>query len=102
MIAPTVFLTAGHCAVDAKSAWVTFDETPDYGNFPTEWLTGHGEAHPNFGDFALPNTNDVGVILLDAPVAMATYGVLAPLGYLDSYRTKLGLQARGLSRWVTG
>jgi hypothetical protein len=92
LIAPDVFLTAGHCAVDATWAWVTFAESPDYANFPDGWLTGHGVAHPDFGDFALPNTNDVGVILLDRSVAMPTYGVLAPLGYLDSYKNKLGLQ----------
>lgn len=92
LLAPTVFLTAGHCAVDATWAWVTFDETPDYAGFPTGWLTGHGVAHPKFGDFALPNTNDVGVILLDEPVTMSTYGVLAPLGYLDTFKNQLGLQ----------
>lgn len=92
LIAPQVFLTAGHCAVDATWAWVSFDETPDYGGFPTGWLTGHGVAHPEFSDFALPNTNDVGVILLAEPVTMATYGVLAPLGYLDTFMKQLGLQ----------
>jgi hypothetical protein len=92
LIAPSVFLTAGHCAVDATYAWVTFAETPDYANFPVGWLTGYGVAHPEFGDFALPNTNDVGVILLDEPVDMSTYGVLAPLGYLDTFEKELGKQ----------
>jgi len=90
LIAPQVFLTAGHCAVDATYAWVSFDEVLvfDYEN----WTTGHGVAHPDFGDFALPNTNDIGVILLDQPVTMETYGELAPLGYLDSFKNRLGKQ----------
>jgi hypothetical protein len=92
LLAPQVFLTAGHCAVDATWAWVTFAETPDYAGFPAGWLTGHGVAHPDFGDFALPNTNDVGVILLDEPVMMDTYGQLAPLGYLDTFLNQLGQQ----------
>ena len=91
LIAPQVFLTAGHCAVDADYAWVSFDQVPDE-NFFTWEHTGYGVAHPDFGDFALPNTNDIGVILLDEPVTMATYGVLAPLGYLDSFKNRLGLQ----------
>ena len=91
LIAPRVFLTAGHCAVDATYAWVSFDEVPvfDFGNWT---ITGHGVAHPDFGDFALPNTNDIGVILLDQPVTMEIYGELAPIGYLDSFRNRLGKQ----------
>ena len=93
LIAPQVFLTAGHCAVDATFAWVSFDEVPDFENFPgPSWTTGVGIAHPDFGDFALPNTNDIGVILLDEPVNMSTYGELAPLGYLDSFKKAKGQQ----------
>ena len=93
LIAPQVFLTAGHCAVDATYAWVSFDEVPAFDKFPGRpWKTGHGVAHPDFGDFALPNTNDIGVILLDKPVTMSKYGKLAPLGYLDSYVKQLGQQ----------
>ena len=91
LIAPQVFLTAGHCAVDATEAWISFDEVPDF-NFKTWTITGHGVAHPGFGDFALPNTNDIGVILLDEEVKMETYGVLAPLGYLDRFKNRLGRQ----------
>jgi hypothetical protein len=91
LIAPTVFLTAGHCAADAAIAWVSFDEDPDE-DFTTWESTGIGMAHPDFNDFALPNTNDIGVILLDEPVEMETYGVLAPLGYLDRYKKQIGLQ----------
>ena len=37
--------------------------------------------HPDYDDFAtFPVNYDVGVVELDAPVAMPTYGVLAPLG----------------------
>ena len=91
LIAPQVFLTAGHCAVDATWAWISFDEIPAF-DFLTWTITGTGVAHPGFGDFALPNTNDIGVILLDQEVKMETYGVLAPLGYLDRFKNRLGRQ----------
>jgi len=91
LIASQVFLTAGHCAVDAKYAWVSFDEVPVF-DFTNWTITGHGEAHPDYGDFVLPNTNDIGVIVLDEPVTMGTYGQLAPLGYLDRFKNRLGRQ----------
>lgn len=92
LISPTVFLTAAHCAVDAPYAWVTFAETPDYANFPGGWIPGTGVAHPNYVGLTVPNTNDIGVILLDEPVIMDTYGVLAPLGYLDKFLKEKGQQ----------
>ncbi len=92
LIAPTVFLTAAHCAIDATYAWVTFAETPDYANFETTWITGTGVAHPDYIGLTVPNTNDIGVILLDEPVEMDVYGELAPMGYLDKYLKKVGQQ----------
>lgn len=93
LISPTVFLTAGHCAVDAKYAWVSFDEIPDYQTWRTTWITGHGIPHPNYDGFAtFPNISDVGVILLDTAVTWITPATLAPLGFLDTYANKKGQQ----------
>jgi hypothetical protein len=40
----------------------------------------------------LPNTNDVGVVLLDKPVKKLGYAKLPTLGYLDNLAAKRGLQ----------
>src|SRR5262245_35062055 len=80
MISPTVFLTAGHCAGDVASAkiWLTPDVTaPVEPGFPDNGHDAAGTpiAHPDWtGVLTVPNTHDVGVVLLDAPVALAEYG----------------------------
>jgi hypothetical protein len=57
---------------DARSAWL--DANPDY-------TSGTAIPHPSYDDFAqFPVNYDVGVVELDEPVAMTTYGELAPLG----------------------
>jgi hypothetical protein len=56
----------------ARSAWL--DANPAFVN---------GTAYPDpaYDDFAsFPENHDLGVVELDQPVPMATYGVLAPLG----------------------
>jgi trypsin len=83
--------------------WVTFDDTdvlagwPARADYETEealyaarraWLeanpdyvSGTAIHHPEYADFrGFPVNYDVGVVELDEPVAMATYGELAPLG----------------------
>ena len=91
-----------------NDVWVNFSETPDLTGFPASgpyipddneqryidraafldahpaWIRGTAYSHPEFasGPFYL---HDVGVIVLDEPVAMTTYGRLPPLGYLDQY-----------------
>ena len=98
LIAPKVFLTAGHCAVEATYAWVSFAEVPDYDALfanlrnPRGWISGTGIAHPDFVGLTVPNTNDIGVILLDKAVNMDVYGEIAPLGFLDTYATQVGRQ----------
>lgn len=87
--------------------WVTFDQSVDLAGFPlwsdhpddeaglyaarSAWLDanpgfrrGTSFPHPLYANFAdSPANHDVGVVELDAPAPVATYGQLAPLGLLD-------------------
>ena len=50
-------------------------------------------TYPGYDGFAtFPNTGDVGLIILDQPVAVAEYGVLAGAESLDRLATRRGLQ----------
>jgi hypothetical protein len=87
--------------------WVTFDETetlagwPARADYPDEatlyaarsaWLDANPQytpgtaiPSPDYDDFAsFPVNFDVGVVELDEPQAMETYGVLAPLGTAEA------------------
>jgi hypothetical protein len=93
LISPTVLLTAGHCTAGTASAQVWFDPTMPAGYPFTGGVTGTPYAHPGFDDFAtFPNTSDVGVVVLDSPVNLSTYGVLADVGTLDGLARKRGKQ----------
>lgn len=114
LIAPTVFLTAGHCTdqdaaespVSARvwfeqDAGAHFDGTEDpFTGYPNECLdptlctTSSKLFDYGFDDFAgFPNTHDVGLVLLDNAVSGVTeYGQLAPAGFLDSLASKRGQQ----------
>jgi Trypsin len=90
LISPTVLLTAGHCTFGTASAEVWFTETApttaqvlsgDY----TRGITGTPYAHPDYDDFAtFPNTSDVGIVVLDKRVRMATYGQLPTVGLVET------------------
>ena len=105
MMSPTVMLTAGHCTEEAGvpnvRTWVTF--TPDvaidsgcstrkclnkYLDDPKNgWIRATAHPHPDYDDFnQFPATFDVGVLVLAKPVALATYGELPPLGFLETIR----------------
>ena len=93
LISPTVLLTAGHCTEGATSAQVWFDETVTTASgYPyTGGITGTPYTHPDFV-WALPNTSDVGVVVLDRRVRLSTYGALPEPGTLDALATKRGKQ----------
>ena len=106
LIAPTVLITAAHCAVGTVgSTLVTFDSAisseppapfpvaadPAVGFTPEEitaadYRSGTAIAHPGFSPFAdYSDWLDVGVIVLDDPIADVPLAKLAPLDYLDEF-----------------
>ncbi len=112
-ISSTLFLTAGHCTGTDGTVAPAFVEifyapgpiaTGDY-PFDGSSCVGHtgypckgdasGIPHPNpgwNGALTLPNTHDIGVVVLDEPHPMAEYGILPSAGVLDPLATQRGLQ----------
>lgn len=90
LISPTVVLTAGHCTFGTASAEAWFTDTAptttevlsgDY----EPGITGETYTNPGYDDFAtFPNTSDVGIVVLDEPVLLDTYGELPEPGLLDT------------------
>jgi hypothetical protein len=104
LISPKVFLTAGHCTEAVKRqglpTYVTFDPAFEPGS--SKLIKGTPYSHPK-ACFPLPPFNDscapppglpgfppdiprydVGVIVLNEPVGMATYGALPDAGLVDT------------------
>src|SRR5215813_1963711 len=121
LLAPTVFLTAGHCTeeggVTNLRTWAKFTPGISFagiGGYPSidaflddpvnGWVTGTAHPHPDYDDFSqFPRTFDVGVVVLDAPVPQSTFGTLPPLGFLttirganDNHFTVVGYGMQGL------
>jgi len=116
LLTPTVFLTAGHCAdtvsgaVTARvyfqqDAGVNYDPVtqvdpvsgyPEYcadGTLGETCATSDELYNIGFtGSLTLPNTHDVGLVILDQPIELSEYGVLAEAGSLDQLATQRGLQ----------
>jgi Trypsin len=104
LIAPTVFVTAAHCAefIESQGAtevWVTFDSQVDadvdfiyVSNLDTSTLI-PGTLHPNPAfDVHAPDPNDVAVITFDTPVDGITPAVLPTPGLLDELGQQNGLK----------
>jgi secreted trypsin-like serine protease len=95
LVAPRVVLTAGHCTSGAEAAVVWFNEQalstqPSGFGFPV--------THPDFSPtLDVPNTGDIGVVLLAAPVHMAQYGQLPKAGFLDTFKSRKGRQDLGVT-----
>src|SRR5688572_5890448 len=111
LLSPTVFLTAGHCTDGATTARVYFQqdaganfnpatgidpvsgypETCAGGTLGVTCATSDELYNYGFADFAgFPDTHDVGLVILDQPINLSEYGVLAPVGTLDSLATRRG------------
>jgi secreted trypsin-like serine protease len=97
LLSSTIFLTAGHCTeAPAAHIEIWFDADVESGipanGYPfTGDVGGTPNTHPNFD----PNAFflfDLGVVVLDSPMVMATYGVLPSLNQLDSLKTRRGHQ----------
>jgi hypothetical protein len=106
LISPTVLITAAHCTDGTLGkTLVTFNSViaeqppspfpvaadPSAGYTAAEitaagYLSGTAHTHPGYSGFTdLANWNDVGVVVLDRPVAGIAPASLAPLGYLADY-----------------
>lgn len=91
LVSPTIYLTAGHCTFGAEAAKIWFDEDVDATGYPTagEAASGTAVTHPDYDDSAF-TLNDLGVVVLDEPVAMDAYGEIPELGYFDDFFVKRG------------
>lgn len=97
LIAPTLFLTAGHCTeAPAAHVEIWFDADVESG-IPANGYPFTGNAggtpytHPQYN----PNAfflYDLGVVVLDEPVVMDEYGALPGLDQLDALKTQRGKQ----------
>lgn len=116
LISPTKFLTAGHCAdtgEGAVSARVYFQQdagahydpatqqdpisgyptTCAAGTLGTRCATSNRIYNYGFANFAgFPNTRDVGLVILDQPIALSEYGQLPAAGILSNLGTARGRQ----------
>ena len=114
MVAPTVYLTAGHCtgvdpalgiAPDHAEVWFSSGPIPR-GNYPVGGascvgFTGYpcqgdvgGTPHPHpgwNGLLTVPNTHDMGVVVLDSAPNKGLSSI-APSDYLDKLATARGQQ----------
>ena len=95
LIAPDLVLTAAHCSDNTKADgspadyYVSFTQTAPY-------AFSHGWAHPHpdwTGRLTVPNTNDVGLVVLDSPVVGIAPASIAPLGFVDELLTRRGTQS---------
>jgi len=97
LIAPKVFLTAGHCTeAPAAHIEIWFDSDVESGipgnGYPFDGdVGGTPYTHPQYD----PNAfflHDLGVVVLDKKVRMSVYGALPELNVLDAMATERGLQ----------
>jgi hypothetical protein len=105
LVSPTLYLTAGHCTDGAVHVEIWFDagtvgQRP--AGYPTDGeVGGTPYTHPDYVD-ATFWLADLGVVVLDEPVAMDEYGQLPELGALDglkpSKRTTFTSVGYGLQR----
>jgi secreted trypsin-like serine protease len=86
LVEPNVVLTAGHCADNPAPYLVSFTQGAPY-----DFRLGYAVPHPNWtGRLTVPNTNDVGVVVLYDAVTDITPARIAPLGFVDELLTKRG------------
>ena len=97
LIAPRIFLTAGHCVADADGARVWFDtdlmdneEYPYGGDTSTE---GNPRPHPDY-DWGLSDPHDVGLVILAEAVDI-TPAVLPEEVLLDELKKSVPLRSGG-------
>ena len=98
-----VFLTAGHCTEDPAehvAIWFNYDVTrtsePGYPDPKAADAIGTPESHPAWtGRLTIPQTADVGVVYgltYQNGYVPTSFGVIAPIGTLDTLATRRGQQ----------
>jgi hypothetical protein len=116
LLDPTTLLTAGHCADivgGAVSARVYFQQDAGANYDPAlgyDPITGYPETcaagtlgvtcatsdelynYDYSGSLTLPNTHDVGLVILDQPIYLSEYGELPEPNFLDQFATARGTQ----------
>jgi hypothetical protein len=118
LLSPTVFLTAGHCAdtvggaVTARiyfqqDAGVNYDPAteidpvsgyPEYCADGTLGVTCATVSEGNIynygftGSLTIPQTHDLGILILDQPISLNEYGQLPEANFLDQFATSRGTQ----------
>src|SRR5215212_982813 len=90
LVSPKVFLTAGHCTEAEiekdRPAYVSFDPTYEPG--ASKLIKGTPYLHPKFCIAAKEGCPryDAGVVVLNEPVRMSTYGALPEAGLVDTLK----------------
>jgi hypothetical protein len=110
LLSPVKLLTAGHCTAGASSARVYFQQAAGANFDPAtgvDPVSGYPETcatgtlgsvcatatrlyHFNFTGLSLPDTRDVGVVILDQAIQVSEYGQLPVAGTLDGLDTERG------------
>lgn len=85
LIAPRLFLTAGHCADGSVNVKIYLGSDYRTTGLVAPYVTGTAYAHPSYNPSAF-FLHDLGVVVLDTSVAMAQYGELPTLSQLDALK----------------
>lgn len=97
LMSPTVYLTAGHCTqAPAVRATIWFDADVESGipgnGYPFQGnVSGVVHTHPQYDANAF-YLYDLGVVVLDSPFPVGTYGALPSLNVLDQMARTRGRQ----------
>lgn len=90
LVSPTVFLTAGHCTALLEelnaATFVSFSSGP-----PFQIVSGTPHTYPGF-DLTLPDTGDIGVVVLDQAITGIEPATIPSEGLLDEFATQRGLR----------
>ncbi len=103
LLTSTLLLTAGHCTAPdgtdtPTQAQVWFqDSVPSSIGYPWSGGTMGTPFHPAGVWASFPDTHDVGAVKLNKQIKGVTYATLAPLGFLDQFATRRGLQDLNLT-----